>query len=324
MPRLFLALAALCLSLLAARGAELQVIHGWPQLPEGDIIGQVAGIGCDSRGDVWVFHRGSRAWIADPSKVGPIAEAAVYCFEGKSGKLRTKWGANTFLLPHGLFVDHRDHVWLTDVGRHQIFEYDRDGTLLRAWGVSGVGGNDQGHFNKPTDVAVLPDGSFYVSDGYVNSRVVKFSADGKFQFQWGTMGNGPGEFIVPHGITVDATGKVYVADRQNDRVQVFTAAGEFLTQWKSPSMGRPYGVRIGKDGMLYVADGGEQPKSPPNRSGLAVLNLEGKVVATFGRWGNQDGQFMMAHDIALSRDGDIYVGDINGQRVQKLRWSNAR
>lgn len=324
MPRLFLVLATLCLFRLAARGAEFQVIHGWPQLPEGDIIGQVAGIGCDSRGDVWVFHRGSRAWMADPSKAGPIAEAAVYCFEGKSGKVRTKWGANTFLLPHGLFVDQRDHVWLTDVGRHQIFEYDRDGTLLRAWGVSGVGGNDQGHFNKPTDVAVLPDGTFYVSDGYVNSRVVKFSADGKFQFQWGTMGNGPGEFIVPHGITVDATGKVYVADRQNDRVQVFTAAGEFLTQWKSPAMGRPYGVRIGKDGMLYVADGGEQPKSPPNRSGLAVLNLEGKVVATFGRWGNHDGQFMMAHDIALSQDGDIYVGDINGQRVQKLRWSNAR
>jgi DNA-binding beta-propeller fold protein YncE len=135
---------------------------------------------------------------------------------------------------------------------------------------------------------------------------------------------GPGQLVIPHGITVDRSGKVYVADRQNDRVQVFTAEGKFVTQWKDRAMGRPYGVRIGKDGFLYVADGGEQPKMPPNRSGLAVLNLEGKIVATFGRWGNYDGQFMMAHDIALSADGDVYVGDIDGQRVQKMRWSGAR
>lgn len=307
-----------------AEGAELQLVPGWPQLPQGEVIGQVAGIGCDSRGDVWVFHRGSRASVADPVKAEPIAEPTVYRFDAKTGQLRAKWGATTFLVPHGLFVDQRDHVWLTDVGRHQVFEYDPDGKLLRSWGVSTVGGSDEGHFNKPTDVAVLADGSFYVSDGYVNSRVVKFSAAGQFQFQWGTKGTGPGEFMIPHGITVDPSGKVYVADRQNDRIQVFTADGKFLAQWKNPAIGRPYGVRIGKDGLLYVADGGEQPASPPNRSGLAVLNLDGKVVAKVGRWGNYDGQFMMAHDIALSADGDIYVGDVTGQRVQKFRWTGAR
>lgn len=318
-PFLFAFAVAAC-----ARGADLQVVHGWPQLPAGEILGQVAGIGCDSRGEVFVFHRGSRPWLEDPAKAGPIAEAAVWVFDGRTGRLVDKWGTNTFLLPHGLFVDHRDHVWLTDVGRHQVFEYNRDGTLRRAWGVSGVGGNDEAHFNKPTDVAVLADGSFYVSDGYVNSRVVKFSAEGRFQFQWGTKGTEPGQFVVPHGITVDQSGRVYVADRENDRIQVFTAEGRFLAQWKDPAMGRPYGVRIGKDGRLYVADGGEQPSAPPNRSGLAVLTLEGKVVATFGRWGNYDGQFMMAHDIALSPGGDIYVGDIHGQRIQKLQRTNAR
>ncbi len=307
-----------------ANGADLRVVHGWPKLPEGEVLGQVAGIGCDSRGAVFVFHRGNRPWLEDPAKAGPIAEAAVWVFDARTGRLVDRWGAGTFLLPHGLFVDHRDHVWLTDVGLHQVFEYGRDGTLLRAWGVRGTGGNDETHFNKPTDVAVSPDGSFYVSDGYVNSRVVKFSAEGKFQLQWGTQGKGPGQFDVPHAITLDRSGRVYVADRENDRIQVFSAEGRFLAQWKDPAMGRPYGVRIGKDQRLYVADGGEQPSAPPNRSGLAVLTLEGKVLAKFGRWGNYDGQFMMAHDVALSTGGDIYVGDIGGRRIQKFRWTNGR
>jgi peptidylamidoglycolate lyase len=159
-----------------------------------------------------------------------------------------------------------------------------------------------------------------VSDGYVNSRVVKFSADGKYAFEWGRKGTGEGEFVVPHGIAVDAAGKVYVADRENDRIQVFTPDGKFLRQWKSPAFGRPYGVRVGSDGLLYIADGGEQPTAPPHRSKISVLTLEGNLVATFGRWGNFDGQFQMAHDLAVTRDGSIYVGDIDGQRVQKLRW----
>lgn len=330
MPRLFPKLIERLLIFIAAgfasnvKGADLEIVHGWPQLPPGEILGQIAGMGCDSRGDVFVFHRGSREWMADPAKAGPITEPTVYRFDGKTGKVSARWGANTFLLPHGLAVDLRDHVWLTDVGRHQVFEYDHEGNLLREWGVSGVGGDDAGHFNKPTDVAVLADGSFYVSDGYVNSRVVKFSANGEFQFQWGTMGNGPGQFIIPHGIAVDQAGRVYVADRQNDRIQVFTAEGKYLHRWKDPKMGRPYGVRLGKDGLVYVADGGEQPKSPPHRSGLAVLNLEGTILATFGRWGNYNGQFMMAHDLALSPNGEIYVGDIIGKRVQKLRWTVKR
>lgn len=314
----------LCLLSLGARGADLEVVPDWPQLSAGESPGQVAGLGCDTRGDVWVFHRGGRKWLADPAKAGPIPEPTVYCIDGRTGRLRASWGAHTFLLPHGLFVDHRDHVWLTDVGRHQVFEYSPDGTLLRTWGIRGVGGNDAHHFNKPTDVAVLPDGSFYVADGYVNSRVVKFSAAGKFELQWGTRGNGPGQFVLPHGITVDSAGRVYVADRQNDRVQVFSSDGEWLTQFKAPAMGRPYAVRVGPDGLLYVADGGEQRKAGPHRSGVAVLDRTGRIAATFGQWGDQPGQFMMAHAITRSPTGEIYVGDITGQRVQKLRWTNPR
>ncbi|MEY4938717.1 MAG: hypothetical protein RIQ93_452 [Verrucomicrobiota bacterium] len=318
LPVIFFALASL------GRAAEVSVVHDWLQLPEGETLGQVSGVGVNREGDVFVFHRGNRPWLADPAAAGPIREAAVWRVHGKTGRVLARWGANTFLLPHGLFVDEKGHVWLTDVGRHQVFEYTGAGQLLRSWGEEKVGGSDATHFNKPTDVAVLADGSFYVSDGYVNSRVAKFGADGRFQFQWGRKGEGPGEFNIPYGITVDARGRVYVADRQNDRIQVFTPEGKYVTEWKNPAFGRPYGVRIGPNERLYVADGGEQPKMPPHRSGVSVLTLDGKVLASFGRWGNFDGQFQMAHDLAVAAEGSIYVGDITGQRVQKLQWQGRR
>ncbi len=297
---------------------RLRVLHGWPLLPEGTILGEVSGVGVDSHGDVVVFHRGSRPWSDDPSKAGPIPEAAVVVFDGRSGQLLAGWGKDLFLLPHGLFVDRQDNVWVTDVGRHQVMKFSSDGKLLREWGERGVPGFDTSHFDKPTDVAVSADGSFYVSDGYGNSRVVKYSAEGRFLLQWGKKGTAAGEFDLPHGIALDAEGRVYVADRQNDRIQVFTPDGKFLAQWKSAAMGRPYGVRIGREGRAYVADGGEQPEGPPDRSKVVVLDSAGRVLESFGRWGNYDGQFMLAHDIAVAPDGSVYVGDIDGRRVQKL------
>jgi peptidylamidoglycolate lyase len=221
-------------------------------------------------------------------------------------------------MPHGLSVDKTDHVWLTDVGRHQVFEFSHDGELLMTWGTNKVAGADGEHFNLPTDVAVLDDGSFFVSDGYANTRVVKFSADGKFEFQWGTKGSNEGEFDLPHGIAVDNQARVYVADRSNSRVQVFDREGRFLTQWKSAEIGRPYAIAIGADGKAYVADGGDQPSEPPDRSRALRLSLEGAVEATFGRYGNYDGQFMLAHDITVGHDGAVYVVDAGGLRVQKF------
>ena len=300
------------------------VVHGWPVLPEGEVLGSVAGVGVDSHGNVFVFQRAGRTWPAsDVLDLTPIARPTIDVFDGRSGKLLTRWGVNLFAMPHGLTIDEHDNVWLTDVALQQVYKYSHDGRLLLTLGERGVAGNDASHFNRPTEVAVAPDGSLYVSDGYKNTRIMKFSADGKFLFQWGTKGSGPGQFDLPHWVALDAAGKVYVADRRNQRIQIFDASGHYLSEWKSEQIGRPYAIAIGPRGHAFIADGGDQPETPPDRSAWVEVGPNGKPLARIGRFGNYDGQFEMAHSIAVDADGAIYVGDITGARVQKFVGSSS-
>lgn len=301
----------------AAARTDYHVVHGWPDLPEGRVLGSAAGVGVNSKGEVLVFHRAGRTW-SEPLPLTLIAAPTVAVFDGASGKFLREWGANQFAMPHGLTVDGKDNIWVTDVALQQVFKFSPDGKLLMTLGERGVAGADAHHFNRPTDVAVLPDGSFYVSDGYLNTRVAKFSADGRFLFQWGKPGVGQGEFNTPHAVVVDKRGQVYVADRENDRIQVFDPQGRFLRQIKSREIGRPYGLALLPGERLVVADGGEQPDSGPDRSGVAIVTTDGHMLQRLGRYGNYDGQFRMAHDVAADAKGNIYVVDITGQRVQKL------
>lgn len=312
-------------TLVSAQSAQAQpgigyhVVHGWPVLPEGRDLGAVSGIGVDSHDNVIVFHRNERSWPSSNELLTTlIALPTITIFDGRTGQVLTEWGANQFAMPHGLTVDSQDQVWLTDVALQQVYKFSHDGHLLMTLGERGVAGSDPAHFNRVTDVAVAPDGSFFVSDGYRNSRVMKFSPTGTFLMQWGTKGTGPGQFDVPHSIALDQRGKIYVADRQNDRVQIFDGNGRYLGEWKSKDIGRPYALRFGPDGTAYIADGGEQPKMPPDRSGVDVVSRDGKQITRFGRWGNYDGQFEMAHAIAVASDGSVYVADITGKRVQKF------
>lgn len=295
------------------------VVHGWPKLPEGEKLGAVSGVGVDSNNNVFVFHRAGRLW---PSTniflTDPIDKPVIMHFDGETGELLNQWGANCFAMPHGLTVDHENNLWLTDLAYQQVYKYSSDGKLLLTVGEKEISGTDAYHFNRPTAVAVAKDGSFYVSDGYINSRVLKFSAEGSFQFEWGTKGSAPGEFNLPHNIALDCTGLLYVSDRSNSRVQVFNEHGGFLREWKSEIIGRPYALAFKSDGSALVVDGGDQPKTPPHRSGVATIFKDGSVGARFGRFGNYDGQFDMAHDIAIASNGAVYVGDINGARVQKF------
>jgi len=294
-----------------------EVVHGWPQLPPGEILGQATGVGTDSKGDVWVFHRAGRTW-EEPFPTEPIPRTTVWVFDANTGQLIKSWGAGLFIMPHGLTIDRDGNVWLTDVGLQQVFKFSPDGRILMTVGEARVAGTDDKHFDKPTDVAVAADGTFFVSDGYGNSRVLHFAADGTLVKAWGTKGAGPGEFDLPHGITIDSAGRVLVADRSNARVQVFDQTGRYLAQWRSPELGRPYALVAARAGRYVVADGGDQPDVPPDRSGVAVTDEDGHVLERIGRFGNYDGQFRLAHDIAAAADGTVYVVDAWGQRVQKF------
>jgi peptidylamidoglycolate lyase len=296
--------------------SDYRVVHGWPMLPENTIFEEVSSVAVDSQGNVLVLQRGGRKWPdSDVLDQRVIPLFTVFVFDGRTGNPLAMWGEKLFALPHSLTVDNQDNVWVTDVALHQVFKFSHNGKLLLTLGERGVAGDDSSHFNRPTDIAVTPDGSFYVSDGYRNSRVLKFAADGKFLFKWGTKGKGPGQFDLPHGIALDATGRVFVVDRQNARVQVFDSNGKYL-QWKSPPFVNPQDIAISTDGTAFVTDiGGFKPTDRP---GVYVIGSDGSLVARIGRYGNYDGQFLVAHGVAVGKGGEVYVADFTGRRVQKF------
>ncbi len=179
--------------------------------------------------------------------------------------------------------------------------------MLLSLGVRDQAGDDTEHFDKPTDVAFAANGDFYVSDGYGNSRVVKFNREGKFLSTWGKKGTGPGEFNLPHAVQVDRLGHVYVADRENNRIQVFNDEGRYLRQIEGLA---PYGMCLTADQHLIVADG------RANR--IIKLTLAGATVDSWGSTGEAAGSFRLPHGVTASADGSIYVTEITGKRIQRF------
>jgi peptidylamidoglycolate lyase len=279
----------------------------------------VSGIGVDSGGNVFVFHRADRIWDGEELALDTIPSATLFVLDAETGTLVDQWGADLFVMPHGLTIDHEDNLWLTDVGLHQIYKFDRAGNLLMSWGERGVAGEDSSHFNMPTDVAVAPDGSFYVSDGYRNSRIIKFSSEGDYITSWGTYGTENSQFDVPHSIALDSQGRVYVADRGNARLQIFDETGQFIAEWKDRSLGRPWAVRIGPMGNVFVVDGGDQSQFWPDRARVLKLDSDGQILAAFGSYGEAPGQFIWPHTIAIGSNEELYIGEVaRGMRIQKF------
>ena len=306
---------------ITAHSLQYELDADWPQLPKGFILSQPTGIGIDTSENIFLFHRAGRRW-SNPFPDSLISISTILELENKTGKILNSWGAGHFIMPHGLTVDRNNNVWITDVALHQVFKFSHKGELLMKLGVPKTAGNDSLHFNLPTDVAVADDGSFYVSDGYGNSRIIKYSSSGKYQFEWGTKGKKPGEFDIPHGITLDKRGNVYVADRQNNRIQIFDASGKFLNEWKNNELVQQLpSVTIDKTTQqLYAIDFDfTQPDSVMKGSTIFKYDTTGKVLFQFGRTGFYDGPVCWYHDIAVDKYGSIYVGDILGKRVQKFK-----
>ena len=262
------------------------------QFPAGYTLGEAPGVSMDSKGHIYIFHRGQN----------PLLEFDT------DGKFIKAWDVGDVARAHGLFIDSQDDIWLVDVGNHTVRKFDSQGELLLTLGTPGQPGEDACHFNQPTDVAIGLDGDIYVSDGYGNSRVVKFSKDGQFISTWGKKGKGEGEFNLPHAIVVDSKGRVYVADRSNKRIQVFTPDGGFIAEWKN--VGTPYGFYMSPADEFYVTDGGG------NR--LLKMDIDGNILASMGSAGNGPGQFKLPHEVYVAPNGDIFISEITNHRVQKF------
>ena len=196
-------------------------------------MGYVTAVDIDSHGHVFTFNTYTD-WEV-PFRNELERRPAVQLWDPDTGELLDSWGSDFFRLPHGLSIDAQNNVWVTDVAHNQVYKFTHDGKLLLTLGEKGVEGSDSVHFAQPTDVEFGPDGSIFVSDGYVNSRVVCYDSAGKFRFEWGAHGAGPEshDFNIVHDLAVDKVGRVYVADRENDRIQIFDENGKFITQWLS-------------------------------------------------------------------------------------------
>jgi len=241
--------------------ATYQLVENWAQLPPGTRWSQAISVDIDMHGTVYVFHRDR--------------EMPIRAFDG-NGRFLRAWGQGLFTMPHFLRTDPHGNIWATDVGAHQIFKFSAEGKLLMTLGKKGINGDNESRdaLNGPADVVIAPDGSIFIADGQSsNTRVVKYSKDGKFVKYWGGKGTEPGKFDVPHSIAMDSTGRLYVADRRNNRIQLFDQDGTYLDQWTH--FGTPEGLFITRDDMLYVVDGRNALRIASTRDGKIVDRLEG-------------------------------------------------
>ena len=276
-----------------------ELVEEWAKLPEGWIFGEVGGLSIDWKDRVYVLSRGGHPLMV---------------FD-RDGNLLTSWGEGFFNRPHGSFIGPDNSVYCTDDGNHTVSNFTSDGKLLKTLGNKDQP-SDTGYvlgdltsikrggppFNRPTGVALSPSGEIYVSDGYGNARIHKFTPDGTLLFSWGDPGTGPGQFRLPHGIRVDKQERVWVADRENSRIQIFNAQGEFLNQWTDLS--RPSDIFIDDDENVYVSEMSRR---------VSIFTIDGKLLA---RWGSrqeedkQTGLFIWPHTLATDSRGDLYVGEI--------------
>ncbi|OFW39128.1 MAG: hypothetical protein A3F70_11320 [Acidobacteria bacterium RIFCSPLOWO2_12_FULL_67_14] len=315
-----------------------ELVAGWPQnwCGEGFQIGSTAGIWAETPDRVYVFARGCLPALKEPGDPVPTRNASgfdlsqkdparhprwdhVFNIVDRNGRLIQSWDQHNklFVRPHRILVSPYDaerHVWLVDDGAQAIFKFTRDGKLVQTIGTPGVRGDDATHFARPTDIAWLPDGTFFVSDGYINTRVVKFDRTGKYITSWGQPGNPPNEtrpsyMNTVHAIVIDKQRRLYVSDRANHRVQVFDENGKFLDVW--PNVPLPYSFLMTDDQHLVSASG--------QTSKFTKYDLTGRLLSAWGTFGTMPGGFWGVHQFSVDSEGSLYTADVHVGRPQKFR-----
>jgi NHL repeat len=295
-----------------------KVEDNWLKPPASRKIGQAIKVQVDHKDgkSIWVFDR-CGANECTNSTVAPIEK-----FDS-SGAFQTAIGADHFAVPHGLYVDREGNVWGGDqIARNgkgaDLIKFGPDGKVLLTLGKPGTPGNAPGYLSAASAVVVAPNGDIYVADGHgegTNDRIVKFSADGKQLAAWGKHGKGPGEFDTPHGIALDSQGRVFVADRANNRIQIFTPDGQFIAEWKQ--FGRPSDVAIGKDDTIYVADSQSDEKTNPGfRQGIRIGSAkDGKVTAFIPETSPDTGA---PEGVGVDEAGNVYGGWVAKTAVRRF------
>ena len=280
-----------------------RVTENWARLPDGWSFKEVASVGVDRHDNLYVFSRG---------------EHPMTVFDREGNFLRS-WGDGLFRRPHGIHMGPDDTIYCTDEGDHTVRKCTLGGKMLLEIGIPGKGAPYMSGdpFNRCTHTALSPQGDIYVSDGYGNARVHKYTPDGKLLLSWGEPGSDPGQFNIVHNICCDADGWVYVADRENHRVQVFDGNGKYETQWNN--LHRPSALYMppGRCPICYIGECGPvmnvNRKAPNLGPRVTVVDNKGNQLARLGalHGGNQPGQFISPHGIAVDSHGDIYVGEVS-------------
>jgi streptogramin lyase len=292
-----------------------KVDPAWPQKPADVAWGDMPGVAVDRQDRIWIFTRA-------------VPAVQIYAADGKFVQA---WREMEYGSAHHIKFDAQGNVWLADIGLHTVRKYTPDGKLVLSLGTPKNAGQDERRFDRPTDMAITPEGDIFVSDGYGNNRVVHFDRNGKFVKAWGKKGGGPGEFNLPHGIGVDSKGTLYVADRNNARIQVFDRNGKFLAQWTNLLV--PWSIWITAQDEIWTC--GSSPMREANEQGMTGIPPKDQVFMKFNASGKllqlwvvpkgtdgqeKPGECNWVHAIAPDSKGNLYAGDIRGKRVQKFAW----
>jgi len=290
-------------------------------LPEGRQWGGVIAVTPDRDGKrIWAFERCGGNCVN--SNLPAVLE-----FD-PSGKLVKSFGAGMFVFPHGIAVDKDGNVYVADANGKNgkgdvVVKFSPEGKVLMTLGHAGMPGDAPGYFDRPSAVAIAPDGTIFVADGHgsdSNARIVKIAPDGEVIKTWGKKGSGPGEFNEPHGIALDSTGRVFVADRVNSRIQIFDADGRFLAEWKQ--FGRPSAVFIDGDDVIYVADSQTEDKEgctidPGCRRGIRVGSAKDGTVKYFIPRPNPNDDKSGGEGVAADAAGNVFGAENVAKGLRK-------
>ena len=308
---------------------------GWENLPDDRIFGAMSGAFPDPDGrHLWVLNRCGANVCAD-SDLDPIMKFDM------EGNLVDSFGAGIFAYPHGFYLDHEGYLWVTEGGPdgdartepgyrrglgHQVFKLNQRGEVVMSLGEAGVHGDDESHFNGPADVLVAPNGDIWVADGHRggNNRIIKFARDGRFLLQLGggvgSESKEAGRFDDPHGLAMDSQGRLFVADRGNNRIQIFDASANLLAIWTQ--FGKPSGIFIDRNDVLYVADGLSNRDRAAWRAnygweqGIRIGDAQTGWVTAFIPNRAEGGGAGMEF-LGVDFDGNIYANDLSRERLAK-------